>query len=700
MRGQTDVTRQPRRVWKLGRILLLVAVFVLTPTNVEGAELERARITNLFPEAGPDLRIGPIVGEPPAADVRSGGQLIGYVFSTRAVSRSVGYSGKPIDILVGLTVQGRIAGARLVSHQEPILVIGIAGEELSAFVAGLVGLDIRRAAVQRRADGDQKAGPDHVAGATISSAVMRDAVLRSARQVARSRGLLGGAAARVRIDRTGFEEKSFGALMSERAIARRTINRGEVGKALAMPESEPAALFIDLFATLLSPPMIGQNLLGQRDFERLTGEMAADETAILIAANGLYSFKGTSWKRTDVFDRVQLVQGSKTIRLRKEGHRRLDRLATVDAPEFREIGIFRLPNETGFDPASPWRLELLVTRAGGGGAVRATSFALDYTVPESLLLKPASAGQDPKVGSQDTELWQQIWQDRKIEIAILAGMLTLPAAILVFQDGLTRRLGLYRTTRIAYLAATLVFLGLATGAQLSVVNIVTFVQALLAGFDWEQFLLDPLIFILWSFVALSMLFWGRGVFCGWLCPFGALQELLNEGARKLGIRQIEVPWRVHERLWPIKYIAFLLILGVSLKSLRWAYQVAEVEPFKTAIILDFVRDWPYVLYALVLLAAGLFIERFYCRYLCPPGAGLAIPARLRLFEWLHRRPQCRRECRICETRCTVQAISPLGQITPNECIYCLQCQANYYDATTCLPLKRRAERRAGPTETP
>lgn len=695
MRGRPDVTRQSRRVWKLGRILLLVAASVFTPATVKGAELERARITSLFPEAGPNLQIGPIAGEPPAADVRSGGELIGYVFSTQAVSRSVGYSGKPIDILVGLTPQGRISGASLVSHQEPILVIGIASEELGAFVAGLVGLDIRRAAVQRREDGDPKAGPDHVAGATISSVVMRDAVLRSARQVARSRGLLGGAAARVRIDRTSFEEKSFGTLISERAIARRTIGRGEVGKALAMPEPEPAALFIDLFAALLTPPMIGQNLLGQQNFERLTGEMAADENAILVAANGLYSFKGTAWRRTDVFDRIQLVQGSKTIRLRKEGHQRLDKLAALGAPDFREIGIFRLPNETGFDPASPWRLELLVTRDGGGGAVRATSFGLENFVPETLLLKPATSGQDPATRPQEVELWQQIWQDRKIEIAILACMLTLLAAILIFQDGLTRRLGLYRATRIGYLVATLVFLGLVSGAQLSVVNIVTFVQALLAGFEWEQFLLDPLIFILWSFVALSMLFWGRGVFCGWLCPFGALQELLNEGARKLGIRQIEVPWPVHERLWPIKYIAFLLILGVSLKSLRWAYQVAEVEPFKTAIILNFVRDWPYVLYALVLLAAGLFIERFYCRYLCPLGAGLAIPARLRLFEWLHRRPQCGRECRICETRCTVQAISPLGQITPNECIYCLQCQANYYDATTCPPLKRRAERRAG-----
>jgi NosR/NirI family nitrite reductase transcriptional regulator len=121
--------------------------------------------------------------------------------------------------------------------------------------------------------------------------------------------------------------------------------------------------------------------------------------------------------------------------------------------------------------------------------------------------------------------------------------------------------------------------------------------------------------------------------------------------------------------------------------------LAEVEPFKTAIVLKFQRAWPFVLYAVLLLGAGLFIERFFCRYLCPLGAALAIPARLKIFDWLKRRPQCGRECRICNVTCPVQCINPIGQIVPNECIYCLKCQMNYYDDTTCLPLKQRLQRR-------
>ncbi len=109
--------------------------------------------------------------------------------------------------------------------------------------------------------------------------------------------------------------------------------------------------------------------------------------------------------------------------------------------------------------------------------------------------------------------------------------------------------------------------GLGLNGQLSVAQVVAFVHSLLTGFRWETFLIEPVIFLLWSFVALGLSFWGRGVYCGWLCPFGALQELLNNAAVRLGIRQIVVvPQALHERLWVIKYTAFVGILALSFYS--------------------------------------------------------------------------------------------------------------------------------------
>ncbi len=121
--------------------------------------------------------------------------------------------------------------------------------------------------------------------------------------------------------------------------------------------------------------------------------------------------------------------------------------------------------------------------------------------------------------------------------------------------------------------------------------------------------------------------------------------------------------------------------------------LAEIEPFKTAIILKFVRDWPYVVFAMALLAAGLFIERFYCRYLCPLGAALAIPGRIRMFEWLKRYRECGSPCQRCGNECMVQAIHPEGQINPNECLYCLHCQMLYHDDHRCpVMIQRRLKR--------
>ena len=114
-----------------------------------------------------------------------------------------------------------------------------------------------------------------------------------------------------------------------------------------------------------------------------------------------------------------------------------------------------------------------------------------------------------------------------------------------------------------------------------------------------------------------------------------------------------------------------------------AEQMAEVEPFKTAIILKFMRDWPFTLYAVALLLAGLFVERFFCRYLCPLGAALAIPGKIRTFEWLKRWSDCGSPCQRCAKECPVQAIHPEGFINVNECIYCMHCQELYHDDQRC-----------------
>lgn len=300
--------------------------------------------------------------------------------------------------------------------------------------------------------------------------------------------------------------------------------------------------------------------------------------------------------------------------------------------------------------------------------------------------------------SQDKQpIWVAAWQQRRVQIGVLVTALLALSLILIFQDWLARHPSFLLYVRDGYLVFTLLFIGWYTLAQLSVVNVLTFVGAIMHDFKWGSFLIDPMMFILWAFVAMTLLLWGRGVYCGWLCPFGALQELVNQFGRRMKIKQRELPPVVHERLWALKYVILIVLFGVSLQSIGQVLPYIEIEPFKTAITMRFQREWGYVLYAGVLVFISLFNRKFYCKYLCPLGAALAFPARLRLFDWLRRYKECGRPCQICATECEVQAIKSTGEINANECHYCLDCQVNYYNDRKCPPLadKRKRQERAG-----
>lgn len=306
---------------------------------------------------------------------------------------------------------------------------------------------------------------------------------------------------------------------------------------------------------------------------------------------------------------------------------------------------------------------------------------------------PPTAKKNSARSIQDEPIWKGVWRNSTFKIVVLVTGLAFLTLVLIFQDWLAKRPRLLVYVRDGYLIYTVVFIGWYSLAQLSVVNVLTFAQAAMHNFQWEGFLIDPMLFILWSFVAVTLLLWGRGVYCGWLCPFGALQELTQQLARRFGIKQMEFSEMVHERLWALKYIILLGLFGVSLQSLAQAERLAEIEPFKTAITMRFQREWGYVVFAAGLILVSAINRKFYCKYLCPLGAALTIPGKFRIFDWLRRHRECGRPCQVCAVECEVQAIRKNGEINANECHYCLDCQVTYWNDQKCPPEVERRKRR-------
>jgi len=655
---------------------------------------------------------GPIDAHNPVAPVLKNGTRIGWAFITSDFVGTTGYSGKPIHVMAAVDDDAKVIGVKLVKHSEPIVLIGIPEERIAALTEGYIGFDLVQAAK----------GADHelniISGATVTIMVIDDSILRSGIKVARALGL-GGLSTptattgpQFKINPDASAPADWQTMVGDGTLRRMSLDVGQVNDAFAAMDDPraterpitagPTETFIDMYATLVSIPAIGRATLGERGYNNLKSWLKEGEEAILVAGRGQYSFKGSGYVRGGLFDRIQLIQGDMSVRFRDRNHRRVGDIMVGGAPELTEMDLFKIPASNDFDPTQPWRLELLVHRDIGAVERLYTTFDMGWQPPATYLKKVAkpeqkAASQAPSTLETDeqaakTALWQRIWHDKTIEIVVLSIMLFTLTLAFFFQNILTRSAKFTFWFRISFLTVTLVFLGWYANAQLSVVNLMALTNSLVTGFTWEAFLLDPLTFILWFSVAAALIFWGRGAYCGWLCPFGALQELTNRIAKLFHIPQWTLPWGLHERLWAVKYIIFLGLFGTMLASIDQAEKLAEVEPFKTAIILKFDRAWPFVLYALVLLGAGLFVERFYCRYLCPLGAALAIPARIRMFDWLKRYKECGSPCQTCAHECMVQAIHPTGEINPNECHNCLHCQVLYQSKKICPVVIKKLKR--------
>ena len=153
----------------------------------------------------------------------------------------------------------------------------------------------------------------------------------------------------------------------------------------------------------------------------------------------------------------------------------------------------------------------------------------------------------------------------------------------------------------------------------------------------------PIIFpaILFSIAVFSIV--GNKLFCGWVCPVGALQEIVHEVPLPRRAK-IKLPFKVTNWIRVLLFIVFVPLVFVIGKSV-YDY----VNPFEAL-------HWGFGLYEMIILAgvliAGLFVFRPFCYLACPLG----------LFTWI------------------LEQISVLRiKVDPDKCTMCFDC----IDSTPC-----------------
>jgi NosR/NirI family nitrous oxide reductase transcriptional regulator len=125
-------------------------------------------------------------GNPPIVPVYRGDQLQGFVYLNSDFANAIGYSGKPIRLLVGIDPKGVLTGLKLVEHKEPIVLVGIPEKRILGAVNKLIGVDM--GSVARGAAPAPQV--DIVSGATVTVLVIGDSIVRSATKLIKS-GRLG-----------------------------------------------------------------------------------------------------------------------------------------------------------------------------------------------------------------------------------------------------------------------------------------------------------------------------------------------------------------------------------------------------------------------------------------------------------------------------------------------------------------------------
>lgn len=599
------------------------------------------------------------------------GEVVGWLAISTDFVDIKAYSGKPMETLVGLTSEGIIGGARVIRHNEPILLVGIPEKALHDFVDFYAGKSPLQRIVVGRASQPDVLSVDAISGATVTVLAQNQTVLDTARAVGAAVGVFEVGQLAQGHFVTELEPWTYPQMLEEGALGRLIVTEAQMG----MSETQTPA--VDLVFGVIDAPHIGIPLLGERNYAYRMERLDEGEHLLVILNSGDYSFKGSAFVRGGIFDRVRLQQGLREITFRDTDYWNQPDIYAEEAPEINEGGLFVVRGGR-FDPGAEYELVFLGSQYDRRGAFSRDfrEFTAAHQLPKTLYVVDRAAGGIP---------WRQAWVNQPVEVAVLILYLLFVTGVFAARRYTTAdQKRIKRLHRGSMLFGFLV-VGVVMRAQPSVTQIFTAAGSVVGEWRWSLFLSEPAIFILWIFIFLVSVSWGRGVFCGWVCPYGAMTEFAFKIWEKLGLKQFEFPDSIHLKLRYLRYVILVALVGIFLWDSILAEQLAEVEPFKSTFLVPaWTRHWGFLAWWITLLAVSLVMYRPFCRYICPLGGGLAILSSFRP-SGPRRRTFCS-QCTICTRGCEPRAIRPDGTIDPKECLSCMDCEATYRAPKVCPPL--------------
>lgn len=259
-----------------------------------------------------------------------------------------------------------------------------------------------------------------------------------------------------------------------------------------------------------------------------------------------------------------------------------------------------------------------------------------------------------------SESWADVLRPQAIDLVLLAAFLALTLA------GFLRK-----SVRIKYvtLAAAVGYMGFYKSSLISISDVFRLTDLSVPPFKYSL-----AWYLFAGFVVVSTVLWGR-VYCGRVCAFGALTQLMDAVLPKK--LRIEPPPAIERRAAWIKYGLLAALVGYYVATKDLASPVQYAEPFWMFTLFGTKPMW---IGLAVLLTATVFVRNLYCRFLCPVGALLGVISNVTVFK-IKRWSECN-TCKICEKTCEWGAIRG-PKIVERECVRCDDCERLYLDQKKC-----------------
>lgn len=289
----------------------------------------------------------------------------------------------------------------------------------------------------------------------------------------------------------------------------------------------------------------------------------------------------------------------------------------------------------------------------------------------ALGLPPAgAAGAGQAAGSDDlwgfdteakVETWADILRPQATDLALMS---------LFFGFALVSFFRKSQPLKYATLAMSVAYLGITKSTLISVTDIFRFVH-----WDFPEFKYSIAWYLIGTFTVVTTLLWGR-LYCGRICAFGALTQLLDAVVPK------KIRWepsaKVERYAGYVKYVLLVAVVGYYAVTDHFTIY-RYVEPFWM-----YTRQGSVLLWTMLgtLLVASVVVRNLYCRFLCPVGAMLGLISQVTTLFRIKRWSECK-TCKICERTCEWGAIRG-PQIVRSECVRCDDCERLYEDEQKCV----------------